>query len=342
MKNLTIVLGVLLMTACSTEEVSREEQLHKRYDGVLVEYTGSFDRLPAPDKIENRYLVDLGQQLYFDKRLSKDGTQSCNSCHNLETYGVDNLPTSPGDLGKNGDRNSPTTVNAALHASQFWDGRAKHVEEQAGMPILNPVEMNIPSKHFLVNRLKNVPQYNALFAKAFPNQSQPLTYDNIQVAIGAFERQLITPSRVDDYLNGNTSALSLKEKKGMLTFSTVGCTTCHNGPALGGNMLQKFGVYDNYWTHTNSKHIDNGKMVSTGNELDQFMFKVPALRNIEKTHPYFHDGSVKDLSTAVDIMAKVQLNKELSEAQIENITAFLNALTGEVPVQYQTPSAKQF
>jgi cytochrome c peroxidase len=275
--------------------------------------------------------VALGKTLYLDTRLSKDGNISCNSCHKLDSYGVDNLSTSPGDLGKNGDRNSPTVYNAALHTTQFWDGRAADVEEQAGMPILNPVEMNIPDEAFLVKRLKAIDAYKTLFTKAFPGESDPVTYANLARAIGAFERTLMTPSRFDDFLNGDEKALTKEEKEGLGEFINTGCVTCHTGPALGGNMFQKFGVYGNYWELTGSKKIDEGRSAHTGNEVEKYMFKVPSLRNIEKTSPYLHDGSVSELKQVIKIMAKLQLNKDLSEEQIQRIETFLKSLTGELP-----------
>jgi cytochrome c peroxidase len=235
--------------------------------------------------------VKLGKILYYDNRLSKDQTQSCNTCHDLSTFGVDNDKFSEGDDGGLGDRNSPTVYNAAFHTSQFWDGRAKDVEEQAGMPILNPVEMAIPSEEFLVKRLSGTELYPPLFAAAFPDDSNPVTFENIEFAIAAFERTLVTPSKFDDYLKGNKGALNLEEKKGLQTFIAVGCLTCHTGSQLGGNMLQKFGVYENYWTYTKSDPIDEGRFKETANEADKYMFKVPTLRNVVKTYPYFHDGN---------------------------------------------------
>ena len=275
--------------------------------------------------------VKLGKILYFDTRLSKDGTQSCNTCHDLNTFGVDNEPTSPGDNGGLGDRNSPTVLNAALHTSQFWDGRAKDVEEQAGMPILNPVEMAIPSEKFLVDRLSKVELYTGLFKEAFPEESKPLTYMNIQNAIAAFERTLLTPSKFDDYLKGNANALSVDEKKGLKTFMEVGCITCHMGSLLGGNIIQKFGVYGNYWELTGSDPIDEGRFKETGNEAEKYMFKAPSLRNVAKTHPYFHDGSVESLEEATKIIAKLNLNIDLSDEQVKDLVTFMNALTSDLP-----------
>ncbi len=285
----------------------------------------------SPDNTCTPEKVSLGKMLYFDTRLSKTGNNSCNSCHNLATYGVDNASFSKGDAGKLGGRNSPSVYNAALHNFQFWDGRAKDVEEQAGMPVLNPVEMAIPSKEFLVNRLKQTKDYPDLFAAAFPKDGNPLSYENLQKAIGAFERTLITPSRFDDFIGKNPSYLHKEEKEGLKLFIETGCTNCHSGVAIGGSQFQKFGVFADYTALTGSKKYDAGRMEVTGQASDKGVFKVPSLRNVAKTAPYFHDGSVSDLPQAIQIMAKTQLNKELTAQQTAKIAAFLNALTGELP-----------
>jgi len=296
-----------------------------------------FQVLPAiadnPDNPITPEKVALGKQLYFDNRLSKGQTQSCNTCHDLSTYGVDNKKLSPGDEGEEGDRNSPTVLNAALHTIQFWDGRAKDVEEQAGMPILEADEMNIPNEEYLIQRLKSVEGYQRMFAAAFPENQDPITYENLEKAIGAFERTLIIPSKFDDYLSGKAEALSLAEKQGLKTFMDVGCITCHTGSLLGGNMYQKFGVHFNYWEFTNSDPIDDGRAKETQNETDKYMFKVPSLRNVAKTHPYFHDGSVASLEEAIKIISKVNLNRDLTDEEVASIVVFLNALTGELPAE---------
>jgi len=306
-------------------------------DSLLVATSKSlFKILPQTAVNEANPLTDakikLGKILYFDNRLSKAQTQSCNSCHNLDTYGVDNKATSPGDNGGLGNRNSPTTLNAALHSTQFWDGRMKDVEEQAGGPILNPVEMAIPNEKFLLDRLSKVEAYKNLFKEAFPDDANPITYKNIQNAIAAFERTLITPNKFDKYLAGD-STLSVAEKKGLNTFINSGCASCHNGEVLGGNSFQKFGVFAKYEEYTKSKTVDDGKFAVTKNEADKFFFKVSGLRNIEKTAPYFHDGSVASLEEAVKIMAKVELNKDLTDAEVAEITTFLKALTADLDAE---------
>lgn len=329
------------LIACNKKTTEKNENnSHIQYDLALKDKMGDyFTSLPTTSaNQENKRTdqkIELGHYLYYDVRLSKNNTISCNSCHNLSTFGVDNKPTSEGDGGLNGDRNSPTVLNASLHTTQFWDGRASDVEQQAGMPILNPVEMAIPSEQFLVDRLKGIPLYQTLFKSAFPDQEQPITYENIRKSIALFERELLTPSRFDDYLRGNTSALTLQEKKGLSSFINVGCVTCHSGTLLGGNMTQKFGVFDNYMKHTGSTSEDVGLYKLTGNEGDKFVFKVPSLRNVSKTAPYFHDGSVKELDKAVAIMGEIQLNYKLSQEEVNNIVAFLGALEGNVPEKYK-------
>lgn len=300
---------------------------------------------PLPDVVDSEInpvtaeKVELGKMLWYDPRLSLSGVFSCNSCHNLATYGVDNQVTSTGHLWVQGPRNSPTALNAALHSSQFWDGRAADVEEQAQGPILNGIEMAIPSDQFAVDRISSMPAYGPLFDLAFPGQDEPLNYVNIANAIAAFERTLVTPSRFDDYLLGDANALTDQEKAGLQTFIQQGCAGCHSGVVLGGNQLQRFGVTESYWEATRefvtidspTMAMDVGRFAVTHNEADLYVFKVPSLRNITRTYPYFHDGSVWDLRDATQIMARVQLGRELSEEDLDNLMAFYQALEGTIP-----------
>lgn len=291
-----------------------------------------FEPLPQPTVIEtdsDRALVDLGRRLFLDKRLSMAGDISCNSCHGLDSYGVDGEPTSPGHLGKRGDRNSPSVFNAALHMSQFWDGRAKDVEEQALGPVMNPVEMAMPTEAEVMKRLSGDRDYKKLFVRAFPQQQSPMTFENVGKAIGAFERRLLTPSRFDDYLRGSKNVLTSEELAGLDLFVNQGCVACHNGVGLGGGMYQKLGLVKPYETP------DLGRYNVTKEEADKFVFKVPSLRNITETGPYFHDGKVASIDEAVSLMARHQLGKELTPEQIELIVTFLESLKGQIP-----PAAK--
>jgi cytochrome c peroxidase len=225
-------------------------------------------------------------------------------------------------------------MNAFGHLAQFWDGRAADVEEQAKGPVLNPVEMAMPSAEVVVATLKSIPGYVTAFKKAFPKDKDPVTYDNFAKAVGAFERQLSTPSRFDKFLKGDDKALTAKEKKGFKTFISTGCTMCHNGALLGASMYQKVGLVKAW---PNQK--DQGRFDLTKNEADRMMFKVPSLRNIEKTGPYFHDGQTKDLATAFKMMAEYQLGRQLSAEDTTAIVTFLGALTAEPAAEYlETPS----
>lgn len=327
---------VLIITmSCNSNKKKTTEPYNPENVELQERAASIFGTLPTQvDNPENEITnekVVLGQKLYFDNRLSKDNTQSCNTCHDLKTYGVDNLSTSPGNDGTLGTRNSPTVLNAALHADQFWDGREPDVEAQAGGPILNPVEMAMPSEEVVVERLLKDGNYLDMFKAAFPEATEPITYKNIQKAIGAFERKLITPSKFDDFIAGDIESLNKKELIGLKVFMDNGCVACHSGNALGGNIHQKFGLFDDYWKHTNSENIDKGKFEITNKEGDKYVFKSPSLRNIAKTYPYFHDGSVHDLKDAVSIMGKIQLKKEFTENELDAMVAFLNSLTGEIP-----------
>ncbi len=267
--------------------------------------------------------IELGKKLYFETRLSVNNTQSCNTCHNLETAGVDNKPVSPGAIeGRVGTRNSPTVFNAGFQFVQFWDGRAKDLREQAEGPILNPNEMAMPDAKTVEKTIAAIPEYKELFANAFPNEKNPITYHNITEAIAAFERTLISKSRYDRWITGEKDALTTEEKIGLKTFIEVGCITCHTGPLFGGNIYQKMGLVKPY-----SNQKDLGRYEVTKLESDKFMFKVAMLRNVALTWPYFHDGAVNSLEEAVKIMADINLGKTLTEEQTKYIVAFLKALT---------------
>ncbi|MCB9557950.1 MAG: c-type cytochrome [Deltaproteobacteria bacterium] len=306
----------------------------KAAEGATIDKAQLAAYAPLPKEVAGKLaltdaLIDLGRMLYFDKRLSKNHDVACNSCHDLQRFGVDGEATSPGHKKQRGNRNSPTVYNAAGHFVQFWDGREPTVEAQAKGPILNPVEMAMPNEAAVLKTLKSMPEYLAAFKKAFPEQQDPLTYDNVGNAIGAFERRLITPAPWDRFLAGEGSALTEQQKKGFLTFHQTGCVTCHAGAYLGGQMFQKLGLVKAW-----PSQKDLGRFAVTKNEAEKMMFKVPSLRNVAKTGPYFHDGSVKELGSAVRMMAEHQLGKTLSDAEVGEIVAFLGALTGEVPSDY--------
>jgi len=298
-------------------------------DSMLMMFKPLPAEAPAPDNELTEPKINLGRMLYYETRISKNGAMSCNSCHQLDKYGQDNLPFSPGHEGKLGGRSSPTTYNAALHLAQFWDGRAPSVEEQAKGPVLNPVEMGMPSADFVVRVLKSIPGYVEAFKAAFPGEAEPVSYDNFGKAVGAFERRLVTPSRWDDYLKGKKDALTPEEAKGYETFAKVGCVTCHNGPAVGGAMYQKLGLVK-AWPDLK----DAGRFEATKQESDRYFFKVPSLRNITETGPYLHDGSVKTLEEMVKKMGEHQLARQLTNEEMGSIITFLKTLKGEIPTDY--------
>ncbi len=273
--------------------------------------------------------VDLGRMLFYDPRLSKDRDVSCNSCHDLANYGVDGKPVSTGHTGQKGNRNSPTVYHAAGHIAQFWDGRAADVEEQAKGPVLNPVEMAMASEKEVTEALRGIPGYAAPFRAAFPGEAQPVTFDNMAKAIGAFERKLVTPARWDRFLAGDHAAITEFERLGHHEFMHGGCATCHNGAFVGGRAFQKLGAEKPWPVET-----DLGRYGLTKLASDRMVFKVPSLRNVEKTGPYFHDGGVATLEEAVRLMAKHQLNTTLVPEQEKMIVAWLKTLTGEIPRDY--------
>ena len=273
--------------------------------------------------------ISLGRMLYYDPRLSRGQDVSCNTCHALDKYGVDDEALSTGFKGQKGARNAPTVYNAAGHFVQFWDGRASTIEEQAKGPILNPVEMAMTDQKRVVQVLRSMPEYVEAFQKAFPGAKDPLTFDNVAQAIGAFERKLVTSARWDKFLGGDQAALTDQEKAGLNTFLDVGCQACHNGAFLGGSVFQKLGAVKPY-----PDTRDLGRFDVTKQEADKQVFKVPSLRNVEKTAPYFHDGSVKTLEEAVTKMANYQLGRSLSPADATSILAFLKTLTGDLPSEY--------
>jgi cytochrome c peroxidase len=303
--------------------------------GCSVESGGTKSFSPQPANLNSRKnppsedKIALGRMLYYDTRLSRSQTVSCNTCHPLTRYGVDGTAVSIGHRGLKGNRNAPTVYNAAGHIAQFWDGRAPDVEEQAKGPLTNPVEMALANADSAVAMLKSIPGYMDLFRAAFPGERDPISFDNIAKAIGVFERGLTTPTRWDRYLNGDSNALTPAEKAGFQTFAKAGCPSCHMGPLLGGNIYQKLGIA-NPWP----EESDMGVFMISGKEADKLVFKVPSLLNIAETGPYFHNGKVAKLEDAVRKMGHYQLGKELTEDEVRGITTWLRSLTGEIPHEY--------
>ena len=285
--------------------------------------------------------IELGKMLFFDPRFSSTGTVSCFSCHNVMEGGDDHRPTSIGVHGQKGGRNAPTVWNAAFNSVQFWDGRAATLEDQAKGPVVNPVEMGMSNLGAAIDRIAAIPGYKAYFDAAF-GRGDSVTIDNAAKAIAAYERTLITPnSPYDRYVGGDTKALSAAAVRGMKLFESTGCGSCHAGPAFNGPALpvgtgffMKFPTYpDAALVHKYDLESDQGRFVATGNDADKHMWRVPTLRNLVYTAPYFHNGAVKSLPEAVRLMAKLQLDKQLSADQVTDIVAFLESLTGTFPTQ---------
>ena len=288
--------------------------------------SATLGRLPATmpgAESDTLQLVALGKALFFEKRLSVTGTQACNDCHRLDgdrPSGADGKATSNGAKGTLGTRNSPSVRNAGYHVAQFWDGRARTLEEQAEGPLLNPVEMAMPDAAAVEAVLRAAPEYGGPFAEAFPGDAAPITLRNAARALAAFERTLRTSDRLDDFLKGDLDALTHREAAGLRLFLKTGCTTCHNSPTIGANQYQLLGLVKAWETK------DEGRFAVTKNEEDRHKFKVPSLRNAVNTAPYFHDGSVGRLDEAVKKMAWHQLGKELTDDEVASIVAFLGAL----------------
>ena len=275
--------------------------------------------------------ITLGRQLFFEKRLSINDSQSCASCHKLDDgfAGVDNLGTSPGAGGELGNRNSPTVLNAGWQDAQFWDGRAEDLVAQAGQPILNPVEMGMPDEQAVEDKIRAIDDYRKAFGAVFPGDEQPVTYLNITRAIAAFERTLITPSRFDDFLNGDSTALTETEQRGLGSFLKLDCNSCHDGVLVGGETYEPLGK-----EHPYENQADQGIYELSGDEDDRMVFKVAPLRNVALTAPYFHDGKIDSLDEAIRKMGKLQLDEELSDSQVSDIASFLKALTDKNREQY--------
>lgn len=294
-----------------------------------------FEPVPAPEVVlRERGIpvarVELGRNLYMDPRLSASWVISCNSCHNLALGGVDMEETSIGHGWAKGPRNAPTVLNSVFHTAQFWDGRAKDLEEQAKGPIQAGVEMGSTPER-TVRTLETIPGYVAMFREAFPGEADPVTFDNMARAIEAFESTLVTPGApFDRWLEGHAGALSERERHGVEVFMESGCAACHQGVALGGQAYYPFGVVEKPGAEILPPE-DKGRFAVTRTEGDAYVFKAPSLRNIELTAPYFHSGTVWELERAVEVMGAAQLGRELAPGERDAIVAFLRSLTGEQP-----------
>ncbi len=320
-----VVLAALVTTAGAVQSDDLQEEANQIFKPLPM---------TTPDiagNPSNKAKVKLGEMLFFEPRLSKSGTISCNSCHNLGTGGADNLPVSIGHGWQHGRRNAPTVLNSVFNIAQFWDGRARDLKSQAKQPVQTSVEMNnTPDR--VVKTLKSIPEYIELFAKAFPDEEDPVSFENMARAIEVFEATLITANGpFDRFLRGENDAMSVQQRRGLKKFIGKGCTTCHRGINVGGNAFFPFGMMRTPDARVRPPE-DEGRSQVTGRALlHRYFFRVAPLRNVTLTAPYFHSGRVWDLGEAVRIMAKSQLSAPLSDEEVEDIVAFLGALTGEQP-----------
>ncbi len=323
---LPLVMVVIFFTSLSSgadadrETMKRAQQFFK----PLPKLMDSEQNPVTPEKVR------LGKMLFYESRISIDGTVSCAKCHPMGLYAADGLRTSVGNHCKANPRNAPTLLNAADQISQHWIGNRTSVEDQAKQSVIGPPAFGMVKYEDVEKRLMAYKKYVSLFKAAFPADKEPVTVDNFAKAVGAFERTLVTPAPFDSYLKGDEKALTPMQRRGLKSFMDTGCMGCHSGTYAGGQMYQKFGTVEPYWKYTKSEKIDEGKYAVTKVEADKYVFKVPVLRNVEKTPPYFHDGSIDTLGQAVIIMAKVQLGRDLTGQQTGEIVDFLKSLTGGI------------
>ena len=323
--------GVLFSIAVAAQ--AADTQLRTRAQSffkVLPKDMASADTPLTPEKVK------LGRLLYFETRASADNTVSCARCHQPALFGTDSLPKAIGAEHRPNPRNAPTVLNAGIQFVQHWRGDRTSVEDQATKALIALPSFGNPSYESAMAKLKAIPDYPALFAQAFPGQADPVTADNWGSAIGAYMRTLVTPSPFDDFLAGDDRTLSPASRAGLRTFMHIGCVGCHNGVGIGGSMYQKFGLVEDYWKATGSPSIDRGRFDVTQDPADMYVFKVPSLRNVAMTPPYFHDGSVSTLPAAVRVMARVQLGRTLADREVADIVAFLESLTGRLPDDFAT------
>ncbi|MEM7137568.1 MAG: cytochrome-c peroxidase [Myxococcota bacterium] len=340
MSRITILCAALCAVSCTKKaEQQQEKPAATEIDMAEEKVVATSEPVKPLPPVANLDMakVTLGRKLFHDKMLSGDGTVACVTCHSLDHGGAEPRKTSTGIRGQIGPINSPTVLNSSHNIAQFWDGRAKDLREQAEGPVANPIEMGATWEG-VVKRLGANDEYVAEFAAVYEDG---ISKNNVTDAIAVYEEALITPSRFDAYLGGEAGALTEQEKRGYKTFKEVGCTACHNGVLVGGSMFQKMGLVADYFKDrgTEVTEADLGRFNVSKNPAEKHFFKVPTLRNVELTPPYFHDGSRQTLEEAVTVMGKYQLGRDLTKAQVDDIVAFLKSLTGELPPYATMPGS---
>jgi cytochrome c peroxidase len=333
---LFVVALLIAAAACSPSQRPKEPSANER----LADRARSAARIhfgplqSPPPALDER--ANLGRALFFESAISADGRVSCVNCHRPMDAGADAVAVPTGVHGRVHKRNSPTVLNASMQFVQNWHGDRDSVEEQAMRSLLSPVNAGNASFDEPMKRLEQR-GYGARFRRAFPGEAHALNPKNFALAVGAFERLLVTSARFDEFLRGRDSAMSAQEERGLLTFIDVGCEGCHDGTNLGGTNYARFGIREPYWKVTGSPRVDEGRFEETKLESDRYVFKIPMLRNIAETGPYFHDGSVERLGEAIRVMGRVELGVELDRRQVDDIEAFLKTLTGKPPAIFSPP-----
>lgn len=334
-----VFIGLVGLSLCACKAKQEQQQQPAASEQVVEEVVAVEPLLPLPEAVDdvNMEKVLLGRALFHDALLSGDGTVSCATCHTLDHGGAEPRKVSTGIRGQQGPINSPTVLNARYNLAQFWDGRAKDLQEQAEGPVANPIEMGSVWED-VVQKVGKNEEYVAVFGKLYEDG---VTQSNITDAIAEYEKSLITPSRFDKYLRGDQNAITEEEKQGYALFKETGCTTCHMGINVGGSMYQKMGLIKDYFADrgTEITEADLGRFNVTSQPHEKHFFKVPTLRNVELTPPYLHDGSQETLEETVKIMGKHQLGKDLTDEQAQSIVVFLKSLTGELPDHARVPES---
>jgi cytochrome c peroxidase len=328
-----IVIGTIAVLASSAsagaEDAGLLKQAQEVFQPLLKNISG-----PGPGATEEQ--IALGRSLFFDPRITVDGNVSCATCHQPALYGTDGLSTSIGVKHRPHPRNAPTVLNSGVNTIVHWRGDRESLEDQAIKALGSPITNGQPDIGAALDRLKRIPGYAPLFEAAFPGDAATLNVGNVANAISAYERTLVTPAPFDVYLAGHVDALSPGARSGLETFINIGCSACHSGVGIGGSTYHKFGVVEDYWAVTGSQTVDKGRADVTNDPADLYVFRVPSLRNVAMTAPYFHDGSIATLPEAVRVMARVQLGLKPSDHEVNDIVSFLQSLTGELPAEFAT------
>ncbi|WP_127469830.1 cytochrome-c peroxidase [Thiomicrorhabdus aquaedulcis] len=342
MKSSILKLGVVCLVVqgligCQNTDMAYVDYQKTAEEPYLMTYAVNSARTkynqPLPNLKDlnlNPQKVSLGNMLYHDTRLSGNGKLNCASCHGLAIGGDDNMPVAIGIDGQMGPINSPTVLNSGFNFKQFWDGRAANLRNQAEGPVANPIEMGAEWPQ-VVKNIQSVKTYQTLFNTLYPEQS--ISVYTITDAISEFERSLITPAPIDAYLKGDDNAITANQAKGYKLFQSYGCVACHQGVNFGGNMMQKFGALEAYFSDNNETEVDKGLFNVTKQEKDKNVFKVPTLRNVEVTAPYFHNAGAKNLDEAINIMGLNQLGRKIPDNERALIADFLTTLTGKLETQ---------